>query len=234
MTLAIALRGSNGLVLASDSRMSGSRSKDDSTKFLQVNRDIGVMTFGLAVPGNAGIRKLRDNVNSKQLAHFSQIVVEAREVFVNEYTEFTDSLTKQGVTIDPRLHTLGFILAGFDSHETNQFKIYLYESPEFTPVERADVCAAQWHISKIMLDYLQYPQMTVEQLKELSVMMMLETSSFNEAVGGPIQIATVTYDKGFRQLHQDEVNKIVACVQPKIIKFRSAVMKEFNYLISSI
>ena len=53
MTLAMALRAYDGLVLATDSRATGGpqQSVDTSEKFLQVNRDVGVMTYGLAVPG---------------------------------------------------------------------------------------------------------------------------------------------------------------------------------------
>ena len=226
MTLALALRGSNGLVLASDSRMSGMQSKDDSTKFLQVNRDIGVMTYGLAIPGNAGIRKLREKVNQKQLAHFSQISSEAREVFFEEYKRFCDHLQN----LEPPQYPtsmLGFILAGYDSYESNQFKIYSYESPDFIPNETTDIKAAQWHMSRLISDYLQYPQMTLNELKQLVVIQMLTTSAYEDTVGGPIQMATVSYSKGFHQLAQDEINVLVEKVQPKIQKFRSILAGSF-------
>lgn len=226
MTLAIALRGSNGLVLASDSRVSGAKSKDDSIKFLQVNRDVGIMTYGLAIPGGNSIRKLRDNVSQKQLAHFSQIVEETRIVAQEEFNIFFSQYPQ-----NPFSSTVGFILAGYDSYESNQFKIFSYESPFFMPTENTDVKAAQWHLSQVLCDYLQYPQMTVEQLKELAVIQLLETSSFNATVGGPIQMATVSYEKGFRQLQQEEVHRLIENVQPKIISFRKSAIKTFNELL---
>lgn len=125
---------------------------------------------------------------------------------------------------------VGFILAGFDSYESNQFKIYSYDSPSFVPNENDSVLAAQWQLSQVLCDYLQYPQMTVEQLKELAVILLLKTSSFNNTVGGPIQIATVSYEKGFKQLHPDEVHKLIEEVQPKIIRFRSNALDIFEHL----
>ncbi|MNB98937.1 hypothetical protein D3C75_462000 [compost metagenome] len=90
--------------------------------------------------------------------------------------------------------------------------------------------AAQWQLSQVLCDYLQYPQMTVEQLKKLAVVLLLETTSYNDTVGGPIQIATVSYEKGFRQLSQDEVNDLIEKVQPNIINFRGIALKTFNEL----
>ena len=59
MTLAFALRGSDGLVLAADSRVTSAEfTEDTSTKFLQINREIGVVTFGLAVVGFNAINRL--------------------------------------------------------------------------------------------------------------------------------------------------------------------------------
>ena len=69
MTLAMALRAIDGLVLAADSRVSGKDgTADTSEKFMQVNRDIGVMTYGLAQPGNRGISRLEDKVGQNRWA----------------------------------------------------------------------------------------------------------------------------------------------------------------------
>ena len=91
MTLAMALRAYDGLVLATDSRATGGPrlSVDTSEKFLQVNRDIGVMTYGLAGPGYTGISRLVEAVKSKreELTYFRPIADAAGDVFRGAYNE---------------------------------------------------------------------------------------------------------------------------------------------------
>jgi len=133
MTLAMALRAYDGLVLATDSRATGGahQSVDTSEKFLQVNRDVGVMTYGLAVPGYAGISRLVETVKSKreELTYFKPIADEAGSIFQAVYNEWLGGEKQQGREVPPDLK-VGFILGGYDS-AANQFKISHWESPEF-------------------------------------------------------------------------------------------------------
>ena len=143
MTLAFALRGSDGLVLGADSRVSGPfGTEDTSTKFLRVNREIGVLTYGLAEVGYQAITRLVDDVNaysdfssegSVKLVHWSEIVETAQKIFKDTFDELLPKYQKQYSDIkpdNPRL-TTGFILGGYDSNETNQFKIVHFQNPKF-------------------------------------------------------------------------------------------------------
>ncbi|PKM47878.1 MAG: hypothetical protein CVV03_01475 [Firmicutes bacterium HGW-Firmicutes-8] len=226
MTLALALRGSNGLVLASDSRKSGwGSSQDTSEKFMQVNRDVGVMTYGWTTPGNIGIKRLVEHVKDNQLAHFSQISTAAETIFKKEYEDTVAQIKKQGMLGDPPL--VGFILAGYDSIEANQFKIVNWESPDFEIFEEANgsLMRAQWPLSKFLMTILYYPEITVGKLKELAVLLMTSTSSVEDTVGGPIQLAEITYDRGFTKIGNEEVDKIINAIQPKICSFRQSLIK---------
>lgn len=236
MTLAFALRGSDGLVLGADSRVSGPfGTSDTSTKFLQVNREIGVLTYGLAEVGYKAITRLIDDVNSisdfsqganKKTVHWSTIVEKAQKIFKETFDDFMPEIQKEIKTItpeDPRLST-GFILAGYDANETNQFRIVHFQSPKFELENRSDIIAAQWHVSQYIVNHFYYPEMNVDQLKRLATFLLIETETVSPSVGGQQKIATVTLRGGFQQLNEKDVENLINENQPRFAKFRRILL----------
>jgi 20S proteasome alpha/beta subunit len=213
MTLALAIRAADGLVLATDSRVTGGeqRSADVSQKFLQVNRDLGVMTYGLAVPGYRGMTRLVNEANppnQRRLAYFSEISTLAENIFREEYQRWVAELPEEERgRIQPS--AVGFILGGYDSNETSQFRVLHWGSPEFQREERADVLAAQWHVSGFLSKLLYYNEISVAQLKRLAVLCLTETSAVESTVGGPIQMATVTLAEGFKRIYEQEIHQLL-------------------------
>jgi 20S proteasome alpha/beta subunit len=230
MTLAMALRAYDGLVLATDSRAtSGPRRFDDtSEKFLQVNRDIGVMTYGLAVPGYAGISRLVETVKSKrdELTYFRPIADVAGNIFRSAYNDWLKG--EQQEREIPADLKVGFILGGYDS-TTNQFGISHWESPEFHERQfpEGDLVAAQWHISRFLVEKLFYPEMSVEKLRELAVFLLVETSISEPTVGGPLQLATITLSQGFQRLHEKDINEILRRSQKRFCLFHKILLEVF-------
>ena len=231
MTLAMALRAYDGLVLATDSRATGGlhQSDDTSEKFLQVNRDIGVMTYGLAVPGYTGISRLVETVKSKreELTYFRPIADTARNTFQNAYEDWLNKEKQQGREIPADLK-VGFILAGYDSG-TSQFKISHWESPEFQERQfpEGDLLAAQWHIARFLINKLFYPEISVEQLSELAVFLLVETAISEPTVGGPLQLAAITLGQGFQRLHEKDIDEILQRSQSRFRLFRKTLLENF-------
>lgn len=236
MTLAMALQGSNGLVLSTDSRVSSVEvdpatgqpkiiTRDTSEKFLQVNRDIGVLTYGLAEPGYSGISRLVEEAKRQRFPSFQAIENVAQGIFG---TEFNSWVTRQP---NPQLASqgvVGFILAGYDSVETNQFRVTSFRSSDGFRAEAVvnrTFLAAQFHIAQYLIHKLYYPEMTVEQLKELTVFLMLETMTAETTVGGPIQAATVTLRNGFQRVVEDEIHDLQEKCQAKIQAFRRVLLE---------
>jgi len=233
MTLAVALRGVNGLVLATDSRVTArGGTADVSTKFLQVNRDVGAMTYGLAAPGYRSITALAAEVGDKSLAHYSKIHELAKEVIERECNGWWQGAAEQGI---PPGRTVGIILAGFDGFETRQFQIRNYEvrfepSQEVTLSEKGiagDLLAAQWHVSRYLLNKLFLPSMTVSRLVDLAVMLFVETMTVEDSVGGQIVMATVTKAEGFQRVHEREVDAILERTQHHSARFSALLYREF-------
>jgi len=232
MTLAFALRGSDGLVLGADSRASSSEgSTDTSTKFMQINREIGIMTYGLAEVGYSAIERLVRELNkthefntvkTQRIVHLTEISKLAAEIFQDVFAEWikktSEKLNQELYPEDP-LYEVGFILGGYDANESNQFKILWWVSPDFKEEERGDIIAAQWHVSQYLSNLLYYPEMNVEQLKSLAVFLLTETELATPAVGGQFKIATVTLENGFQHLHDSEIQNINNENQPRHAKF---------------
>jgi 20S proteasome alpha/beta subunit len=232
MTLAMALRAYDGLVLATDSRATGGpqQSVDTSEKFLQVNRDIGVMTYGLAVPGYTGISRLVETVKGRreELTYFKPIADAAGGAFQAAHADWLTSEQQQGRATPPDLK-VGFILGGYDS-AANQFKISHWESPDFQERQYPQdyLMAAQWHIARLLLNKLFYPEIAVEQLSELAVFLLVETAVSEPTVGGPLQLATVTLSQGFQRLHEQDINEILRRNQKRFCRFRQLLLETFS------
>lgn len=233
MTLAIALRAQDGLVLASDSRVTGGQpgSADTSQKFLQVNRDVGVMCYGLAVPGYNGITRLVNEVNppyQRNIAYFSEIAARAEEIFKDEYRKWISNQRSGGTEVDENTSLVGFILAGYDSNETNQFRIVHWRSPNFQEEYRDDILAAQWFISRYLIDMFYFREISVECLKELVVFILTETSAVEPSVGGPIQMATITLSEGFQKVYDNDIRELLKKNQERHTYFRKTLQTIFE------
>jgi 20S proteasome alpha/beta subunit len=230
MTLALAIRASDGLVMASDSRMTGGRgSADISEKFLQVNRDVGVMTYGLASPGNSGIRALADEVKTHpgKYTTMSSIVSRAQELFSKEFWQFLSDNRMPDGSLRPELQNelVGFVIGGFDGNETGQFLVYQLESPDlFHPSQQEQVIAAQWPVATMLFPLLEYPAMSISAALDLGTLLMLVTAAVEPTVGGPIHIATVNLSEGFSLLHDREVSKLVNGNQDRLLRMKRAWM----------
>jgi 20S proteasome alpha/beta subunit len=235
MTLAMALRGCDGLVLATDSRVTkrsirGSgmevSTADTSEKFLQINRDTGVMTYGLANPGYQGISRLAQYAKQKPLLYFSDVVEAAERIFDQEFGKWSTKEVKKGRRVDES-GLVGFIVGGYSS-ETNSFEICHWESPEFEIKKyRTFLIAAQWHIARFLINHLWYPEISVKQLIDFAVFVMIETASAEPTVGGPIQLATVTLDRGFQRIPLKDVEEIIQRNQKRFSDFRKILLDVF-------
>lgn len=231
LTLAIALRCSNGLIMASDSRVTGGarRSADISEKFLQINRDVGVMTYGLAEPGYDGIHRIVEEArqNPSDFTTMEAITSRAQAIFQQIYQNYTTLNRLPDGSLPPAIEQqgVGYIIGGYDGNDTAQFRIYLSESRgnNFQMNELGDeVLAAQWHLSSFLLPFFQYTGMSVVQGKKIAIMLMIITSKCEPTVGGPIHLATATVEEGFTVVPDHDVNTIIQDVQPLFATLKMA------------
>jgi 20S proteasome alpha/beta subunit len=219
MTLAMAIKALDGLVLATDTRKTGRAGvADDSDKLMPVNRDIGVLTYGLAEPGYAGMTRLIAEVERNRWAHFPLIATEAKRLLQESYDGWA---AERKATHMPG--SLGFILGGYDHLDSKSFRIMHYElqpSPEqplgvFTAQLRtSQVLAGLWNVAQYLAAKLLHPEMTVREVAELSVLLLAQTMVVEPMVGGSMELALVTREKGFENLHAEQVADLLRTGQP--------------------
>jgi len=225
--------------MGADSRVTGpDGTADTSTKFLRINREVGILTYGGADVGHTAINHIVDEVNNyhdfgrgKRMVHFSEIQEKTEKVFKDTFDEklklINDELKKNGKpeldSSDPQLLT-GIVLGGYDANETNQFKIVHWNSLDFKMETRADIVAAQWHISQFLSNHFYYSEMDIEQLKRLAVFMLIETETVSTTVGGQLKLATVTLDQGFQLLNEKDIQSIIKESQPRFAKYRRILL----------
>jgi 20S proteasome alpha/beta subunit len=242
MTLAIAINALDGLVLATDTRKTGrTGAKDDSDKLMPVNRDIGVLTYGLAEPGHAGMTQLIAQVDEKLWGHFTLIATEAKRIFQESYDGWVAERKPQPKRMPG---SLGFILGGYDHLDSHQFRIVHYELQPSADkplgvmsmqLREGQVLAGRWNVAHYLTRKLLYPEMTVREVAELSALLLAETMVVESTVGGSMELAVVTREKGFENLHAEQVAKLLRSAQSRFAAlnrmYRNAVLGQEAHLL---
>lgn len=203
MSLVVALRGSDGMVLAADSRVTegytllGPTTRDDSVKILKLTEETGLLTYGLMEVGFLGITTLRDAVSTQRESPLPlEALLEAgRETF----TRVSEAWGEKNTDVRRRENDVGFILAGLDRGRS-QLRIFRFESPDFSPRElRSDcVLAGEWHIARFITAHVPDVQRSPEELGQLAVLLLDATMSVAKTVGGAVMLASLTPAQGFR------------------------------------
>ena len=212
MSLTIALKAIDGLVLAADSRttegytLRGPKTRDNTIKFIQLKDDIGVLTYGLSEIGHEGLTLLEEDVSNNRHASLPSIIDKGMETFIKVSSDWS----KMNPEIKRRDKDVGFILAGYDRGE-KEFTIFNLQSPEFLPerVKGGCLIAGQWHIAKFFINRLYTRGISVGPALDLAVFLLNTTMTVEKTVGGLIRLATITKSKGVQWVSKDEVDFII-------------------------
>jgi len=225
LSLTLALKGKDGIVLAADSRITkgytldGPKTVDDSEKFVRLNSDCGTSTYGLSDIGNAGIAMLKDTISKSESIYDSidKILDESMKIF----SRVSSKWSQDHSGIMRRDRDVGFIIAGFE-RKYKEFKIFNLQSPDFEPVGVKTGCllAGQWHVAKFYVKRLFAENLPVDILKKLAVLLLNETMAVEKTVGGNINLASLTEKDGFTWISEDDVRSIIEKNSKFVIRFQ--------------
>lgn len=228
LSLTILLRSPEGIVMAADSRVTegytlqGPKTRDDSVKFIQLNNDFGVMTHGLYDIGIKGINALKGETcsNGCQVSNLPEFVADAQKVFTQANIEWSGN----NPDVKRKDNDTGFVVGGFDRQEMS-FKVYSFESPEFTPKLIASnfFMAGQWQVARFLITKLDNRKQDVNGLKNLAAVLLTATMEVDKTVGGPVRLASITESKGFQWVDDEEMKRI--------LDFNMAFCKYFHELL---
>lgn len=201
MTLTICIKTKDGIVLASDSRASSFLTSNDTvTKIFKLDEHTAV---GIAGDGPLAIN-LFDNI-SDDLNFRTGITKLAEQIRGLAKKHFEEWFSHQQPQDRPGLSIL---LVGYNE---DQPEIYSLDSRDnFVPRKSPTgfECIGIPVIASYLLNRLYEKEVTTDHALEMATFCIKETSSQDNKVGGPTQLATFSNIKSFALLSEKEIKGI--------------------------
>ena len=202
MTLTICIIAKDGIVLASDSRASSFLTSNDTVK--KIFRLDDNNAVGIAGDGPLAMHFF-DTISS-ELIFRNGISALAEQMRALGKAKFDEFFSHQVPKDRP---SLSIILSGY--MQSGKPEIYTLNSNDnFVPRKSPTgfECIGIPIIANYLLNRLYEPEITTQHAAELATFCIKETSSQDNRVGGPTQIATFSNTKQYAELSKDEIDKM--------------------------
>ena len=205
MTLLVTLKGTDGLVLAADSRGTfgdprGLTAQNDSQQKAHVlSPHVAVLAAGSGEIGAMVIDTVRREAAARNLDGATNVLELLRQTARTSYQDWFPSVPAmqplplvQAGQVASR-PDLAFILGGYDSDGTPRL-FSLISNFDFNPMLHEYGFAVQGvaPYALYLLNRLYEPGRTVEELTALAIYVITETASQDGKVGGPVNVITIT------------------------------------------
>jgi 20S proteasome alpha/beta subunit len=224
MTLLVALKGADGLVLAADSRGTfgdprGVTAQNDAQQKAHiVSQHAAVLIAGVGEVGSLIIRETQGEIKSQGIDGVTGVMNLLRNKVRTRYQEWFPSVAAivpvaqaQSGQVATRPE-LAFVMAGYDLESTApQPAIYQLASQfDFMPMlnNYGFAVAGVASYGLYLLNRLYQADRSVEELAALAVYAITETASQDGKVGGPVQVITIKPAEGAVALTQPDVQRI--------------------------
>lgn len=228
MTLLAAIKGTDGLVLAADSRGTfgdprGVTAQNDSQQKAHVLAPhVAALTAGSGEVGALIVQEVMVDVQQRALDGATEVMNVLRETTRKDYQEWFPSvppmqppqLVMTGQA--PTRPDLVFIVAGHERGSDggwNEPRMYqLQAATDFSPMlhDYGFAVAGVAQYALYLLNTLYEPDRSVQELTALAVYVITETARQDGKVGGPVKVITVRPDEGCVALGDSQVSAIVA------------------------
>lgn len=221
MTLLVGLKGTDGLVVASDSRGTfgdprGVTAQNDAQKKLYVtSKYTAILTAGAGELGATVMAEVLMQV--KGVEGVTPVMELTRTHVVQRYREWFPGFAIQQIPglVAPMRPDLALMIAGYDldanGKPAEQRIFQLLSQMDFAPMlhNYGFALAGVAQYALYLLNRLYQPGAGVEQLKALGAYVITETASQDGKVGGPVQMATIVPSDGCKELTQEQVADVV-------------------------
>jgi 20S proteasome, alpha and beta subunits len=205
MTLVVGLIAKDGVVLASDSRMTTSTitSNDTVEKLVKLDSHIAV---GIAGDGNLGIHLLKlikDDLNFA--VGIVKLVEQIRKMLKEKFDEYYSNQP------DPsKRESLTLLVVGYEKDQDRPEVYELQSRDNFIPRSSSTGfnCIGIPFISEYILNRFYEKEITVKQAEILAAFCVEETGSQSHEVGGDIKVASFSRTKNFSLLTSSDINLI--------------------------
>jgi len=238
MTLLVALKGSDGMVLAADSRgtfgdpRQVTAQNDSIRKAFIVAEHVAVLQAGSAELGAVIVKeakgKLAQNAGADGVATVLQTLRETATVRYNEWFPSVPQVampTPQGVMISRP--DLVFIVGGYDVDAAGSYsQSVIYQLPSglgFAPMlhDYGFAVAGVPTYALYLLNRLYEADRKVDELVPLAVYTISETASQDGKVGGPVRVIRIT-PAGSEELGGEQVEAVMQANHGRATALRSS------------
>lgn len=213
MTLTICIIAKDGIVLASDSRASAYLTSNDTVKKIFKLDDYNAV--GIAGDGPLAMHFF--DVISSELNFRNGISVLAEQMRSLGKARFDEFFSHQAPKDRP---FLSIVLGGY--MPDGKPEIYTLNSNDnFVPRKSPTgfECIGIPIIANYLLNRLYEPGITIQHASELATFCIKETSSQDNRVGGPTQIASFSSTRQYAELPWDEIDKMEKkCTQFRLLQ----------------
>lgn len=206
MTLTIGIIAKDGVVLASDSRLSSDLFSNDTVdKIIKIGDNIAV---GIAGDGTLGTH-IFDLIKKEDKLKINEGIQSVAEDLSKKLSTFFDNYYPNKLPKD-RTH-LDILLVGYSLPPVSEAHIYnLCSIDNFIPRQSPTGHNAIGlpHIANYLLNGIYEDKITSDEAAKLSVYCIKETSSQYLNVGGEVKIATFSSTKSFAMIPKGELTKL--------------------------
>jgi 20S proteasome alpha/beta subunit len=222
MTLLVALKGKDGLVLAADSRGTfgdprGVTAQNDNQKKAHIlSPHVAVLTAGSGEIGALIIDMVRQKVAEQKTDGASQVLEVLRATVRKQYNDWFPTVPPiQPITLlqtgqIPMRPELAFLIAGYELDGTPRL-FGLGSLFDFSPMMHDYGFAVQGVVqyALYLLNRLYEAGRTIQELTSLAVYVITETASQDGKVGGPVSVITIgPAPKGCQVMAPSEVQQV--------------------------
>ncbi len=223
MTLNVCLKGTDGMVLATDSRgtlgdpRQVTAQNDNMQKVYAISRYVGVLIAGSGESGAMIIAEIQKQIAQRHTEGVTPVMELVRGILINKFNEwFAGFLIQpvQGVPAPIRPDLL-FIVAGYEVNANGTAsdpKIYSLNCQlNFAPLLIDYGYALQGipQYALYLLNRLYDANSTIQNLIPLAAYVITETASQDGKVGGPVRILKILPNEGCISLNPEEINKVI-------------------------
>lgn len=202
MTLIVGLIAKDGIVLASDSRMTSAITSNDKVKkIIKLNEK---NALGISGDGTLGIHLLDVITENLVLEHgIVELVEKFCELAKKKFEDYFTHLKPQ------ERSPLTFLIAGYTKN--NEPRLYELKSDDnFVPRPSSTGfnCIGVPYFADYLLNRFYESEISMKQAHVLAAFCIMETESQSHGVGGDIKIASFSTTKVYSELSPEEVAKI--------------------------
>ena len=224
MSLVISIKAADGIILAGDTRGTTGDPRgltaisDIYKKIGRLSNCCGIGVAGSTELGAALLDNMESKVAGKGLLYIDEMLEYIRVEFKTKFNEWFSN-----VPLNERPPIL-FLLCGYRSKDQSlEPMIFSLQSQlDFAPMlhtaGRAMIGVPQYAV--YLWNRYYDPKMSKSDAAALVEYLIFETATQDPKVGGPINIAEITSDNGYRELSEKEVDNIRKANDSQSLKLR--------------